>query len=128
MSKKDLRNHLLGKAPSFKKQTVNVDGTDYEVRQFSLGDRNKIASKVVDKDGNTDYTAIQIWSVIYSVFDPETGERIFEDADYEQLLKQPSAGSFIDKFTEAANDLSLDEEGKGESVSEETDNSNSNTQ
>lgn len=104
MTKKVLRDNLLGTKPNYRSKTVTINDVEYQVRQMSLDQTNKLLAKT-QESGNTGI-ASYIWSIIYSVHDPETGEQIFEESDYEQLLKQPSAGSFLEQFSDAIAEVS----------------------
>lgn len=101
MSVRDkLRSKTVGAAKNFRKQIETVDGEDFEVRQLSVRDRMDVYNKAT-KNSVLDPLQFQIWAVISTVFVPGTDERVFEDTDYESLVKQPT-GSFVDKLSEVA--------------------------
>jgi hypothetical protein len=101
MSARDkLRAKSVGAAKRFRKEVVTVDGDDFEVRQLSVRDRMDVYNRAT-KNGVLDPLQFQIWAVISTVYVPGTDERVFEDTDYESLVKQPT-GSFVDKLSEAA--------------------------
>jgi len=107
-TKNDLRSLTVGGKKNFRKKVVEIDEAKFEVRQLSVGDRQKIYDKSSkgDKISSSDFL---VWSVIYCTFVPGTEEKVFDDADYESLMAQPS-DSFVDKLGQAAGEL-LDTEG-----------------
>jgi len=106
-----LRENALSQVNTYRTETFEWNGKVYEVRQLGVGERGELMRKVSLK-GRTeeemmqhiDATEMQIWSVIYCVFDPETGERVFEEDDYEALLAMPSGG-FVDLAAKVAGNL-----------------------
>lgn len=115
----DLRRKLLGKKQNVKKTSVEWEGETLEVRQPTVASRREIFNKS-KKDGEVDGTDLTVWSVIYNVYDPETGKRVFEETDFDTLLDQPSGG-LVDVLGEAAiNMLHVDGVEKKSSTSEET--------
>ncbi len=128
-SRTQLRNSLLGSAPQFITRRVkfkrpilaemsdpagNFTGymfqgfeetpVEVEVRQPSIRQRNQLYDKCRDKDGNLDTMEFVLQSLIEFVYDPESGEHIFEQTDRDALLAQP-AGGFVDQFTGVAMEL-----------------------
>jgi len=118
MSKRDaIRGKTVGGKKNFRTEIVTVDGEDIEVRQLSVRDRLDVYNRST-KDGVLDPLQFQIWSVIATCFVPGTKERLFEDADYDSLMDQPT-GSFVDKLSEAAVEM-LNVESKPTKDSAET--------
>lgn len=110
--RKELRNTTVGKEPEFKKEIEKWNGKEFEIRQPSVSQKSKIMSKCrisipeEEQDSENvggvttadfDYGEMQIWSVIYCTYVPDTDQRVFEENDKEMLAKQPS-GSFVDQF------------------------------
>lgn len=98
----DLRSRTLGKAREFKSQMVDIDGTQYEVRQPSVRERSAIlqAGEVLSGDAKKmDMGRMQVQGIITCTYVPGSGERVFEQADFEALMEQPSGG-FVDKLGE----------------------------
>lgn len=118
MSARDkLRSKTVGKAKAFRTETVTVDGEQIEVRQLSVRDRLDVYNRS-SKNGVLDPLQFQIWAVIATCFVPGTKERLFEDADYDSLIDQPT-GSFVDQLSEAAINM-LNAEAKPTNDSAET--------
>ncbi len=106
-----LRAATVGSTKNFASEKVEWNGNEFEIRQPSVAKKSKIMSKcrIPLSEGDEsefttaslDYGEMQVWSVIYCTFDPETGERIFEEDDYPNLREQPSGG-FVDRFSSVA--------------------------
>lgn len=110
-----LRNlGLKTRAP--KTETVKFDGAEYEVRAPSVRLRAQILIKAgvaeaaqnakkaaADKQPEKpqDLAKLQITAVIMCTFVPGTDERVFEDADFDQLANDP-AGGLSDALAEPA--------------------------
>ena len=100
----------------FAKEIVDVDGQNVEVRQPSLRIRSDVNRRAasVRKDGSfdIDVLAMGLWLVIECCYDVETGEKVFSEADYDELAGLPSGG-IIDNLIGVASQLSnLDVESK----------------
>lgn len=93
MTKISLRDAVLGKAPVFKTKEVVADGNTFVIRQLTVKARKELLGKCT-KDGNIDPQEFFVWGAIYCTYDTE-GNKVFEPADYEALLEQPSGG-FLD--------------------------------
>lgn len=100
MSTKDIRNALIGSKPEFKSEEVEVGGKKIEVRQLTVGDRNGLIEKCKGDNG-VDGLKLQVYAVIMTAHDPETGDKIFSPADYDTLVAQPSGG-FVDTISNVA--------------------------
>lgn len=104
MSKRDvLRSKTVGGAKKFRSKIVTVDGEDIEVRQLSVRDRLDVYNRST-KNGVLDPLQFQIWSIIATCYVPDTREKLFDDADYDSLMEQPTGG-FVDQLSEAAIDM-----------------------
>jgi len=103
-TRKSVRDALLGKAPEFKKEIVEYEGIEVEIRQPSMKVRKQVMKRATDKEGNTDIFDFLIWSVIENTYFVGSDEKIFEDTDYDSLVERPSGG-FMDKFGEVAASL-----------------------
>ena len=100
MSIKDIRNATIGSKPDFKSETVEHGNAEVEIRQLTVGDRNKLLEQAKGKDG-IDGLKLQVYAVIMTAHDPETGEKVFGPEDYDSLVSQPSGG-FVDTFSNVA--------------------------
>lgn len=111
MSLRDkLRAKTVGGKKIFKKEIVEWDGDSYEIRQPTVAVRSKIMDKAgidigsvasgADKEGDS-WSMMQCWLCIECVYEPENSQRIFDDADLENLMDQPSGG-FVDRFSGVA--------------------------
>jgi len=100
MSIKDIRSATLGAKNSFRTEKVKHGDIEVEVKQLSYADRTALLEKC--KDGETLNTLkLQAFAVIYTVVDPETGEKVFSEDHYETMVQQPSGG-YLDTFSKAA--------------------------
>jgi len=105
-SKSKLRELTIGKKPEFKKEIVEWEGQEFEIREPSVFVRGQIMNKSGMNVTNTDnpdinFSDAQIASVIYCTYVPETDERVFSEKDVPMLREQPS-GSFVDEFSRVA--------------------------
>lgn len=75
-----------------KKEIVHLDtwDCDIEVRTISAKERSNIVSKAMDKDNKIKNDILHSLMIIASCYDPETGEKIFQDGDHEWLLEKSS--------------------------------------
>jgi hypothetical protein len=122
------RAATLGKTRTFKSETVNVDGTDFEVRQTTVAHRGAIQNKAMNfrgPDGKTldapefDTLKFQIYSVIYMTYAPGTDQRIFSVEDYDLLSEQP-AGGWFSALSESASNMAIPDEDKVKKPLEKT--------
>jgi hypothetical protein len=90
-----LRAATLGAKNNFQKKVVTINGESFELRQMSIRDRSEVRALTVDENGFSDPYAFNVRSVIRCTYAPETGEKVFEDADFEALMDLP-ADSFMD--------------------------------
>lgn len=93
-NKEALRSGALRSRPA-KSKTVDFEGQKYEVRAPSVRSRAQIlrrAGVLDEKKKETDPGRMQVAAVIACTFDPESGERVFEEADFEALLEDPAGG------------------------------------
>lgn len=93
------------------KQTVKIPewGVTLEVRTIDAGQRARLLMDVMDEKGRPDLEKMQPAMVIAACFDPETGERVFEEADSEVLNHKN--GAVIDRLVQVAMKLSGMHEG-----------------
>lgn len=71
--------------------TVEEWGVQIQVKTMSAKARAKLFSTATDKQGNVIHEKFQAAMVITCCFDPETGEKLFSEADTEWLMEK-SAG------------------------------------
>jgi len=100
VSIKDIRSATLGAQNKFKTEDVEHNGIKVKVQQLSYGDRTALLEKC-QKNDKVDTLKLQVYAVIYTVVDPDTGEKVFSEDDYETMIKQPSGG-YVDTFSKAA--------------------------
>jgi hypothetical protein len=106
MSKQSLRESTLGKKPQFRKELVVIGGETFEVRAPSIRKRNDILSSAgvrpgaKDADQKLNAAELAVLSVIALTYDPTTGEEVYDIADKEELLDQPTGG-FVDILSAA---------------------------
>lgn len=105
--KKQIRSLTVGKKVPLQTRVVKfLEGTDdeYEVgfRQPTRKDKKLIMSKCVDKEsGLIDNIDLQTWAVIALTVDPENGEPLFTEGDFEHLSDLPS-DTWFDEYAEIA--------------------------
>ena len=91
-------------------------GVKVEVRSMSAGDRSRSMRSWVD-DGEVNLERFYPAIIAASVFDPETGEHVFDEADAERLNDRSS--KVIERLARIATRLSgmddkaVDEAGEG---------------
>jgi hypothetical protein len=92
-------------------------GVKLEVRSMSAGDRSRSIRNWVGEDNQVDLVRFYPAIIAASVFDPESGERVFTDADAEKLNEKSSR--VIERLAQVALRLSgmtqeaVDEAGEG---------------
>ena len=117
-----IRTHLFSGAPQFRSTEVDLNGVPAEVRQPSIRIRRELFNKCTDEKGNIDANDFLVWSILKNTFVPGTNQRLFDDADYDQLMNMPT-GSWVDELIEAMSGLTNPESsGKGSSSSDEAPN------
>ena len=70
---------------------VDVWGVDVLVKSMTARDRQKMISNTVDQDGRMDIGQVLPEMVIGCTYDPETGERVFQERDRDALLAKSAA-------------------------------------
>jgi hypothetical protein len=94
-------------------------GLDVEIRGMSGAARANMTQTAADNNGGVDYVRMMPNIVIGCVFDPETGERVFNDDDHEIVMEK--SGSALDNIVKVAmrlsgfGDKAVDEAGKDSS-------------
>lgn len=110
MSRQTLRAATLGSSvrPANKTIAVEVDGVKhtFEVRTPSIAERGQIMKAGgYNADGTIQSIEgifrAQCVAIIKLAVDPDSGERVFEDADIDDLLAQP-AGGWVDRLGRVA--------------------------
>lgn len=112
-------------------ELVNVPewGVDIEIRGMSGAARAQMTQAAADNEGGVNYVRMMPNIVIGCVFDPETGERVFNDDDHEIVMEK--SGSALDNIVKVAmrlsgfGDKAVDEAGK-DSSSTQSEGSTSN--
>jgi len=80
----------------YEEEPINIGFTQPTVRE-----RNKMINVCRTKEGVLDEMEFILQSIINLTFDPDSGDRLFEKADYDALVNQP-AGSMVDQLGEHA--------------------------
>jgi len=85
-----------------KKEVVHVSqwDCDVEVRTMSGLERAMLLGRCMDKDNNVIQDKFQSGVLIACLYDPETGEKLFSEADADWLIKKSSGA--IEKLAGAA--------------------------
>lgn len=112
------RKRTLALARSVRKKTVEHEGEVYEVRLLSHAERSRAdrlsTTSILVRDpqsggelikSETDWTRFALHCLIAAAYDPETNQRVFEDADLEDLLGQEAAGTLVAKLLDASRAL-----------------------
>jgi hypothetical protein len=116
-----LRDQIFA-VEDIRKEIVEIPewgGIKIEVRSLTGGDRARILETGVDAHGNVSLQRVYPEMVIASAFDPESGERIFEEADKDGLMAKNALA--IDRLATVAtklsglNDEAVEEAGKNSS-------------
>lgn len=100
MTRKTVRDALLGAKVEFKKEVVKYNGVEVEIRQPSYEARKEVMDRAKE-DGGINPLLFLVWAVIENTYLKGTDEKIFEDTDYDALVSRP-VGGFMDKFGEVA--------------------------
>lgn len=118
-----IRSKTLGAEKNFASTTLEVHGEDVEVRQPTVAGKGRIIQKCKlsvddmpeqgesDEESNEQIAQVMMqkvnmsemktWAAIYCTYVPGTDERVFDEVDFDALMKQP-AGSWADDLgTEA---------------------------
>lgn len=93
--RKGLRAAFLSSKDRRKRERVEwtaPDGETYEVEiveptSKQRGQIRRAAMKMKGDEIEFDQTALEVWAVIMCAHDPQTGEPVFDAADYEALLE-----------------------------------------
>ncbi len=101
----NLREKILN-ANDIQEEIVEVPewGVKVLVRGLTGEARAKILSGATDLSGKIDYKKMYASLLIYSVFDPDTKEPVFEETDRDALLKKSATA--IDRIVNVAMKLS----------------------
>lgn len=105
-----LRDRIFTKKVQFAEKEVELDGDKIILRQPDLKVRSEIykkAAKTDKKKGSmeVDISQLQVYTVIFCAFDPETGDRIFNPGDYEKLSESALGTYIINKLADPAMEL-----------------------
>lgn len=101
-----LRTKILG--AKIRRQTVDLgDGTMIEVREPTVG-------QLLDAVGTEDMQHRMAKMLIACCFDPESGQAIFEEADFDTLMSLPSSGAYNKLTSIVTSFMSVDEQVKAE--------------
>jgi len=119
-----IRAATLGRSPQFRRKIIKYSPPKYkevkdsdgnvvalelvgfddknpievEVRQPTVKQRNDLLTKCRRADGSgVDEMEFILQCAIRFVYDPVSGERIYDEKDYDALISQP-AGDFVDQF------------------------------
>lgn len=97
MSLKDkIRSATLGATNAFRKEIVEVNGSQIEVRQLSIGERNRISAEARKNEDSTDpKRQFGIRALLCMCYEPGTDTRIYDETDLDVMLATP-AGGWVD--------------------------------
>lgn len=100
-----LRDKILA-APDIKSEKVYVPQWDVtvEVKGLTGRQRGLLLQETIDKRGKVDMQALYPKLVVASTYDPETGEQVFGDGDYDAVAGK--SGGALEVITQVAMRLS----------------------
>lgn len=113
-----LRDKIFKKQYQFKEVKEEFDGEEVLIKQPSVQTRNELIKKASKLDPRTgdfevDLLNMQIYGIIYCVFDPKTEERIFEETDFDHLSTSPLGNRIVDKLGDQVTEMvSVEVDGK----------------
>ena len=103
-----LRKATLGAPSVFKSEIVTFNGAKFEIRQPTIKARSNLRSRCTTVKGPSDVDfdmfEFLVWSVIANTYVPGTDDLVFDEADYDALVQNPTGG-FMDQFSEVAAEL-----------------------
>lgn len=125
-----LRDKILN-ADDITSEIIDIPawGVQVEVRSMDGRSRTRLLKMASDAEGNIDMEVVYPEMILLCAFDPETGERIFEETDRDAVLSK-SAGP-VELLALAAMRVSgmssdaMDEAGKDSSSTENDDSASS---
>lgn len=96
-----LRDKIFMTKVQFAEKEADINGEKVILKQPDLKTRNdiyRLAGKMDVKSGEmeVDITKLQLYTIIYCTYDPESKERIFEKGDYKEL-SHSALGNYIVK-------------------------------
>lgn len=95
---------------------VSEWGVDLEIRTLSTLDRTRMIKACSDSEGNVDLEKMYPLLIIASAYDPETGEKVFEQSDMDAISDK--SASAVERVAKVAMEMSgmnpnaIDAEGK----------------
>lgn len=98
-----IRERALQRGRTPASETIHVDewGCDVEVREIPADQRARALSNAISASGAVQLDKLYPVLVLHGAYDPETGERVFEDADRDELMGGTQGGA-IDTIASAA--------------------------
>lgn len=77
-----------------KKEVIEIEtwnNVKIEVRSMTGLQRANLLNSAMDEQGNTMLEILHSGTIIACCYDPETGEKVFDDSDSERLMEKGSA-------------------------------------
>ena len=103
-----LRSLVVGAKKHFKRETVEVDGVEFELRAPSVKERGDLfkaagITQMQEKDAirHADIAELQATAVISLTYVPGTDDKVFDPSDKATFLSMPAGGVF-DTLAEVA--------------------------
>lgn len=96
----DILAKTLGAKKHFKKTEFDYEGVKVVFHQPTRGEARELNKRSTTKDGEFDFIAFQMWSVIMLTKD-ENGNRVFSDEHFDSFLAEP-VGGWLDEFSSKA--------------------------
>lgn len=79
-------------------------GFEVEIRGMSGASRASMTQDTADNNGNVNFNKMMPNLIVGSIYDPETGEQVFDDADASTVMAK--SGSALDRIMTVAMRLS----------------------
>lgn len=99
-----LREQILNQSPKTKKEDVDYYGIPVQLRGLRVRERQEIFEKSRNENGDVDGIKAVILAILKCTVDPNSGEQVFEDTDYDTLMNEQSGG-FVDTVMPVVNRL-----------------------
>lgn len=84
------REEILSRSNFLKERMSAAEWGELEIRELGGIQRRRIMESSVNGGEKIDPLKAQVEAIIESVYDPETGQRMFQESDRDALMLQPA--------------------------------------
>ena len=92
-SLKDLRSLVIGKTVVRRREIVEYQGQEFEIREPSVEELEEIRGRVFDPTKkNYKMAEYRVVGLIETLYVPGTDVKVFSDGDYDALMASPAGG------------------------------------